>query len=377
MGAKYSSQATSGYNASAPSDDGTQSASNLITWAGIKTKLTDVLKTFGEAINTSLVTAFDYSVRQISSSDSTVAGDHMRTVEIAPTVSSSITISLGDAATMTNNYAVWIKNSSTIPQTIGRVTASDTVDGAAVNITLPSLCSMLLKVNSGATGYLIAGASGDALGSLSGAAGTNTVTANGAATSYKLGQSFELTPASTNTGATTLNINSIGAKNIFANGAALTGGELVAGVPVRLKYDGTQFNLIGFFPSAAQTFLGSDVALNNTANYFNVVNTGSIGASGQVWQITATVTCVDTGGAALFRCRIWDGSSSVYACQEQTSVGASSETCATIAATVTLSAATTFHLSIKDSTATTGKALTTGNADTANKSTSITAVRLR
>lgn len=77
--------------------------------------------------------------------------------------------------------------------------------------------------------------------------GTNTITATAAIsmTAYAAGQSFRLIPANTNTGAATLNINSIGAKNIFANGAALVGNELVASVPVNLAYDGTQFNILG------------------------------------------------------------------------------------------------------------------------------------
>lgn len=157
MGAKYSSQATSGYNASPPSDDGTQAASNLITWSGIKSKLADILKTFGEAINTALVSAFDYSVRQISTSDSTVASDHMRCVEIAPTVTTAVTVSLGDAATMTTVYRVFIKNSSAINQTVGRVTVGDTIDGTAANVTLAPGEGRIFQTNSTPNGYLTNG----------------------------------------------------------------------------------------------------------------------------------------------------------------------------------------------------------------------------
>lgn len=78
-------------------------------------------------------------------------------------------------------------------------------------------------------------------------AGTNTITAAGtpAVAAYAAGQAFEFTPANTNTGATTINIDSVDAKNIFFNGAALIGGELRANIPVRIKYDGTQFHIIG------------------------------------------------------------------------------------------------------------------------------------
>jgi hypothetical protein len=101
---------------------------------------------------------------------------------------------------------------------------------------------------------------------LSSVSGTNTVTGSATPTpsAYATGQSFEFIPAVTNTGATTLNVSSLGAKNVFANGAACVGGELVANVPVRVKYDGTQFNILGanFFQNNT-----SDLAPDKTADY--------------------------------------------------------------------------------------------------------------
>jgi hypothetical protein len=157
MGAKYTTNASSGYNSSPPADDGSQVASNLVKWSTQKTKLTDPLKTFIEEVNTDLVAAFDYAVRQISVSDSLVAGDHMRTVEIAPTATTGVTVTLADAATMTNIYRVFIKNSSPHQQTIARATGGDTIDGAAANITIPSKAAYVLTTNNAASGYLIVG----------------------------------------------------------------------------------------------------------------------------------------------------------------------------------------------------------------------------
>ncbi len=155
MGAKYSTQAASGYNSSPPPDDGSQSASNQITWAAQKTKLADPVKNLADNINTALVATFDYSVRQISSSDSTVASDHMRTVEIAPTATIAVTVSLGDAATMTNVYRVFVKNSSSLNQTVGRLTVGDTIDGTAANIKIAPGQGILFGVINAATGYVI------------------------------------------------------------------------------------------------------------------------------------------------------------------------------------------------------------------------------
>lgn len=85
---------------------------------------------------------------------------------------------------------------------------------------------------------------------LTGVAGTNTITATGPA-NLGLATSPPLwfIPANTNTGATTLNITPSGgaaltAKNVFSGGAACVGGELVAGVPAAVVYDGTQYNLL-------------------------------------------------------------------------------------------------------------------------------------
>ncbi len=86
---------------------------------------------------------------------------------------------------------------------------------------------------------------------LTGVAGTNTITATGPASlsAYAAGNKFHFVPAATNTGATTINItpsgaSALGARNIFFNGAACVGGELVIGIPVILIDDGTRYNLV-------------------------------------------------------------------------------------------------------------------------------------
>jgi microcystin-dependent protein len=87
---------------------------------------------------------------------------------------------------------------------------------------------------------------------LTSVAGTNTITgavaAQGSVTmapnAYSTGQRFTFTPANTNTGAATLNVDSIGAKNIYLNGVALVGYELRTNCPVTVEYDGTQFKVI-------------------------------------------------------------------------------------------------------------------------------------
>ena len=289
MGSKYTSQASSGYNASPPSDDGSSTEANKVKWSTIKQKLSDVLKTFIEAVNSQLVTALDQSCRTVAASDSAAASDHDRTIQVT---TSSVSITLADAATMAAGYVVTVANQSTGTITVALATATDTIDTVTnTTVSLAAKEARTYIVNSAATGYLT---------------------------------------RSRATGAGT----------------------------------------------AIQTFLGADVALNNTANYFNICNTGSIGAAGQTWLILAVASMEDTAGAAQMLARIWDGSASVYTETNTSAPAAGQNTTVTLLAVVTLTAATTFHLSCKDISSTSGAVLTTGGAGTANKATSITAVRL-
>jgi len=62
------------------------------------------------------------------------------------------------------------------------------------------------------------------------------------------GETYCFIASFANTGAATINVNSLGAKNIYYPGAsgltALTGGEIEIGQPVLIIYDGTQFDMI-------------------------------------------------------------------------------------------------------------------------------------
>jgi hypothetical protein len=155
MGTKYSSVSISGYNSSPPADDGTTSAANQVTWAKHKTKIGDPLKTGIEAINTALVAALNESTRSISASESAVAGDHLKTIEIASTVSTTITVTLADAATMAAGYIIRIKNSGTGQAVIARTTSGDTIDGVVKNLVLGSRQSVILSVNADENGYIV------------------------------------------------------------------------------------------------------------------------------------------------------------------------------------------------------------------------------
>lgn len=65
------------------------------------------------------------------------------------------------------------------------------------------------------------------------------------------GQVIAVKVANTNTGSTTLNINSLGAKTILQGGVQLSGGELPANGWVLLEFDGTYWNVLGMAPGGS------------------------------------------------------------------------------------------------------------------------------
>lgn len=100
--------------------------------------------------------------------------------------------------------------------------------------------------------------------------GTNTITlaASRTMTAYAQGDLFTFKAGGTNTGATTLNVDSLGAKNIYYNGAALIGGEITNGQMVTVVYDGTQFQLLNssFVTFGAGTVSAPSITTSGDSN---------------------------------------------------------------------------------------------------------------
>lgn len=77
-----------------------------------------------------------------------------------------------------------------------------------------------------------------------GVANTYTATLVPAITSYRTGQKITVQIPATNTGASTINVNALGAKSIVTNvSSALISGELVINSIVELVYDGVNFQI--------------------------------------------------------------------------------------------------------------------------------------
>lgn len=101
-------------------------------------------------------------------------------------------------------------------------------------------------------------------GTESGAADAYVLTLSPSITAYAAGQRFTFVATNTNTGASTLNVSSVGAQTITTIfGTALPAGAIVSGDLVDVIYDGTNFVLMSWLPDAD---LSAIAGLTSAAN---------------------------------------------------------------------------------------------------------------
>lgn len=165
-------------------------------------------------------------------------------------------------------------------------------------------------------------------GTSGGSANAQTLTLTPALTAYATGQRFAFTVGGglTNTGATTLNINGLGVKDVFSrhNTSALIANALIAGLTYEVIYDGTQFLLmdpystwISFTPTLTQTATITTstvesrymITNSNLLTWECYVSCDSAGTAAGAVQIS---TPINSAGANLNRtfgvARFWDAS---------------------------------------------------------------------
>jgi hypothetical protein len=121
--------------------------------------------------------------------------------------------------------------------------------------------------------------------------GTDTLTGSltPALSAYATGNLFTFVATGTNTGAVTINLNSLGAKSITKSGTtALVAGDIVSGQIYLIEYDGTRFQL--FNPSSAvQVYPGAGIA-NSTGSAWGTSYTTT--GSGTVVALATSPTFV-------------------------------------------------------------------------------------
>jgi hypothetical protein len=120
---------------------------------------------------------------------------------------------------------------------------------------------------------------------------------------YAAGLPLQVKVAVTNTGAMTLNVNSLGAVPVTApNGSALAAGTVVAGAILPLQYDGTKFQYLGSITPAtgvSSITAGAGIGVNANTGAVTVSNTGVTsavaGAGIGVSAATGAVTFSNSG----------------------------------------------------------------------------------
>ena len=108
--------------------------------------------------------------------------------------------------------------------------------------------------------------------------GTDTLTGSltPALAAYATGNLFSFVAAATNTGAVTINLNSLGAKSITKLGTtALSAGDIVSGQLYLIEYDGTRFQLIN--PTTSSV---SSISFGSTGLTPSSATTGAVTVAG-------------------------------------------------------------------------------------------------
>lgn len=113
---------------------------------------------------------------------------------------------------------------------------------------------------------------------------------------YAAGQRFSFIAAGANTGAVTVNVSSVGAKNLQKRGSnALVAGDIPSGALVTMEYDGTRFQLLapatGAQAADSATISGawtftSGFALSSAQPTLRWIETDAA-AHGQLWRMRA------------------------------------------------------------------------------------------
>lgn len=194
--------------------------------------------------------------------------------------------------------------------------------------------------------------------------GTNTITlaASRTMTDYNQGDMYTFKAGGTNTGATTLNVDSLGAKDVQFNGAACTGGEIVSGLMYTVVYDGTQFQLMN-----AASYPAIDITTLEVTNIKAKDGTASMTIANSTGQITASAqfnaTTIDTTNIEVTNIKAKDGAASLVISDSTGNVSASGSFYAAGALSTSSTVTASGEISSADGFLITGTIPATGSSD--------------
>lgn len=179
--------------------------------------------------------------------------------------------------TGTTISSTWANN--TLSDIASALTASIAKDGqtvATANLPMGGYKHTNVAVAASTTDYARADqVTNSSLNYLTSVSGTDTITANALITpgAYAAGQTFWFISAGANTGAVTLNVSGLGAKDVKKNGnTALAASDIPSGAIVTVVYDGTNFQLIGLAANTA-------VSATSAATVTTTVASGATGTT--------------------------------------------------------------------------------------------------
>lgn len=177
-----------------------------------------------------------------------------------------------------------------VPSSIDDLSPTAASNGPDGSVDLPSAYDDYLRAHAAFIRQIRDGGSQAALLSSVSGADTITATAPAAVTAYAAGQEFAFIAAGDNTGAVTLNISSLGAKDVTRQGStALSAGAIKSGELVVVRYDGTRFQVIGKYSAASDTVAGL-VELATSAETQTGTDTARAVTPAGLASVTATET---------------------------------------------------------------------------------------
>lgn len=152
-------------------------------------------------------------------------------------------------------------------------------------------------------------------GTSGGSANAQTLTPCTVLRAYRAGHTIRFIAGFSNTGATTLAVSGLTARNVYkqtaAGPVALTGGEIVAGQAVEVLDDGTQYQLLSRIATALPEVLGKGGGItapsNTSENTLFTVNVPPLAANSVV-RVMVNLQAVNNANAKTLRGRFSGGS---------------------------------------------------------------------